>query len=184
MKTVYRTINTDLFDDDFMWELSPAGRLLVNFLLVNKKTRETGIYQISIGYMARYIGVSHTEIRDILQQLEKLDVIAYDEKDELMYVKIYQSHKITGRGGAPEFQIWEDDIRSVRHCSEYRVYLADMLSKYSTMLSAAKLGAVTLVAELNLDDYTTEYTMYDIRKTIGPKNCEKYGLEPIVKEDK
>jgi hypothetical protein len=72
-----RVVNTRFWDDDYVMELTPSGKLLFLYFLTNPLTDLCGAYQIALKRIAFDTGLEAAEIRGILGQFEADGKIIY-----------------------------------------------------------------------------------------------------------
>lgn len=74
----YRPINTEIWKDDYMLDLSSTEKLLFIYLLTNDFTTQAGIYKLSMNHAAMETGLSQEQMLSCLQKFHADGKIIYN----------------------------------------------------------------------------------------------------------
>jgi len=84
-----RMINTKIWSDGWIIELTPLERYFFIYLLTNEHTNICGIYELNLKIMIRETDIPKKDIQDILQKIK--DKISYI--DGWIYIKNFLKHQ-------------------------------------------------------------------------------------------
>lgn len=85
---IFRKVHLDFWDDESTLEYSPEDKYFYIFLMTNPRTKQCGIYKISLKQMEYYTGYNRDAINIILDRFEnKYKKIKYDKKTKEIAIK-------------------------------------------------------------------------------------------------
>lgn len=76
---IYRKVQTNYWGDPFIAELTPEQKYFYIYLLTNEKTRQCGIYEISIKQIVFDTGYNNDTVKKLLEHFEKCGKIRYSD---------------------------------------------------------------------------------------------------------
>lgn len=87
-----RYINTFFWDDPYIEELGPTGKLLFIYLITTPLTNIAGSFEITIKKMSDHTGIGRDEITDLLKQFEADGKVIYRDRWMLVVNTIEHQH--------------------------------------------------------------------------------------------
>jgi len=92
---MYRPIDIEFWQDEFILELSPEHKLTYLFLLTNRRTSQCGIYNIGLTIAQLELKFSEEKIQEHLKFFQEKGKILYSEENkELMILNWYKYNNI------------------------------------------------------------------------------------------
>jgi hypothetical protein len=84
---IFRKIHITFWADPFIQSLSPEKKYFFLYLLTNEKTRQCGIYEITISKMCFDTGYNIDTVSILLKYFVESDKIKYSEKTSEIAIK-------------------------------------------------------------------------------------------------
>jgi len=92
---MYRPIDIEFWQDEFILELSPEHKLTYLFLLTNRRTSQCGIYNIGLTIAQLELKFPEEKIKEHLMFFQERGKILYSDKNkELMLLNWYKYNNI------------------------------------------------------------------------------------------
>ncbi|MEN1936495.1 DnaD domain protein [Paenibacillus sp. 102] len=83
---VYRSIQVNFWQDEFVLDLTPEERYFYMYLLTCSKTRQCGIYPLPLRLVEMETGYNRETVEKLLQRFVTYGKILYDAKTKELYV--------------------------------------------------------------------------------------------------
>lgn len=130
-------MDTSFWTDRKVDDFTPEDKYFMCYLLTGPYTKQLGIYEISIKYVAIHLGYSEDTVNALLERFErKYGIIIYSKATSEVAVKGYLRHSII-KGGKPVEDCIKRDMQQVRNkCLIAQVF--EHLSKYDDLNDTVK----------------------------------------------
>lgn len=110
---IYRQIQIDFWQDDFVTDLSAEDRYFFIYLLTNSKTTQCGVYQLNVKLAAFELGWDREQVNKLLKRFVEYGKILYDDStSELMLVNWLKYNKATSPKVA---KVIDREIKSIKN---------------------------------------------------------------------
>ena len=114
---IKRIMDTGFWTDRKVDNFSPEDKYFMCYLLTGPYTKQLGIYEISIKYVAIHLGYSEDTVEILLDRFEKkYGIIFYSKSTSEVAVKGYLRHSIM-KGGKPVEDCIKKDMQNVKNKS-------------------------------------------------------------------
>ena len=124
---IYRQIQIDFWQDDFVTDLSAEDRYFFIYLLTNSKTTQCGVYQINVKLAAFELGWDREQVNKLLKRFVEYGKILYDDStSELMLVNWLKYNKATSPKVA---KVIDREIKSIKN-EHFRDTLVNLCINY------------------------------------------------------
>jgi len=124
---IYRQIQIDFWQDDFVTDLSAEDRYFFIYLLTNSKTTQCGVYQINVKLAAFELGWDREQVNKLLKRFVEYGKILYDQTtSELMLVNWLKYNKATSPKVA---KVIDREIKSIKN-EDFRDTLVGLCINY------------------------------------------------------
>lgn len=168
----FRQVQTKFWDDPKVTEeMTPEDKLFFLYLLTNKHTTQTGIYELIKKIAAFEIGYSPESIKSLFDRfINHHKLIAYNDETREVAIKNWGRYNLN-RGGKPI----EDCVR--KELSQVKDY--SLISFVSPSIENERIKAIYTSFEKGFDD-----TYHDTSTTRGQEEEEKEEEEKEEKKEK
>lgn len=110
-------MDTSFWTDPKIDDFSPEDKYFMCYLLTGPYTKQLGIYEISIKYVAIHLGYSEDAVKVLLDRFEnKYGIIIFSKSTMEIAVKGYLRHSII-KGGKPVEDCIKKDIQNIKNKS-------------------------------------------------------------------
>jgi len=92
---IYRKVQTNFWGDPFIADLTPEQKYFYIYLLTNEKTRQCGIYEISIKQIVFDTGYNHDTVKKLLEHFEKCGKLRYSDTTNEIALRNWPKHNNT-----------------------------------------------------------------------------------------
>ncbi len=110
---IYRQIQIDFWQDNFVTDLSAEDRYFFIYLLTNSNTSQSGVYQINVKLAAFELGWDREQVNKLIKRFVEYGKIEYDETtSEIMIVNWLKYNKATSPKVA---KVIDREIKSIKN---------------------------------------------------------------------
>lgn len=88
----YQKVKTAIWNDEKFTLLSPNEKLSFLYLLTSPFSNPIGAYVIKKPSIVADTGLSIDEVNDSLKRLIEMELVEYDEKTSIIFIKNYLKH--------------------------------------------------------------------------------------------
>ncbi len=125
---IYRQLHTTFWKDDFIGNCSQKEKLFFLYLISNDNTTQSGVYEFNKRYAIFELGVSQSEIEEMINKFHKYKKIIYDrETNEILIVNWLKYNNANSPKVSTVIDKELRDIKSIefkkviiKKCSEYK----------------------------------------------------------------
>jgi hypothetical protein len=89
---IYRKVHTSFWGDPFIETLTPEQKYFYLYLLTNEKTRQCGIYEISLRQMSFDTGYNQETVDKLIKFFEKSNKIRFSKNTNEIAIKNWSKH--------------------------------------------------------------------------------------------
>ena len=82
-----RSINTSIWSDPWIEELTPTEKLLFIYLITNERTNMLGIYESSIKKISFETGINKETVDKALKGFERVGKVKYNNNYQIRFLK-------------------------------------------------------------------------------------------------
>lgn len=124
---IYRQIQIDFWQDNFVTDLSAEDRYFFIYLLTNSNTSQSGVYQINVKLAAFELGWDREQVNKLIKRFVEYGKIEYDEAtSEIMIVNWLKYNKATSPKVA---KVIDREIKSIKN-DHFKDTLIQLCSLY------------------------------------------------------
>ena len=110
---IYRQIQIDFWQDNFVTDLSAEDRYFFIYLLTNSNTSQSGVYQINVKLAAFELGWDREQVNKLIKRFVEYGKIEYDDTtSEIMIVNWLKYNKATSPKVA---KVIDREIKSIKN---------------------------------------------------------------------
>lgn len=91
---MYRTIQTETWEDPWFLDLIPPAKLLFLYLITNTRTSACGAAELSLRYVSITTGLDLDAIRDAIAELERDGRVRYFPEHNLFVLRNFYRHQL------------------------------------------------------------------------------------------
>ncbi|AWW32160.1 hypothetical protein DN752_19565 [Echinicola strongylocentroti] len=136
----YRHVHCEFWNDEKVeLEMTPEDKYLMLYLLTNDRTNSIGIYPITFKRMAYQTGYSMESVNNIVERLERLNLIKYDHDHKEICILNWGKWNLK-KGGKPVEDAIKVDLQTVKNKSFISILLDSIDNKKLVQKVISELG--------------------------------------------
>jgi hypothetical protein len=158
-----RSINTRIWDDSWISELSPNEKLVWLYLLTNPLTNLIGVYEITLKRIAFDTGLSIDSVREAIEGFQRQKKAFYYE-NHIMLVNFYANQSMNPKMIIGAKKVFDDLPENIKNH-----ILTNPLKGYQTLSNG--------IDRVRKDEYEYEYELEDEKELENEDEIEKKKKE-------